>query len=159
MVTHASIAAMSDLENEKQGCAMVGIAAVIFVVCAFWSWRELRYVISGRTVEATVTSAQVETVRSGRRSVPRERLVVRYSFPAADGQTYPGEQTFDPDHPPPVGTVRVQYLPDDPPPPNRIKGTGSMLPVLVFLAAIAALAFFAWRAWKQAGEDVARSRR
>ncbi len=139
------------------GCQVMLVAVDIFLGCGVWSWGELRYAVWGHTAVATITDAQVVTHR-GRRGRKWETLDVSWSYPLGEG-TASGMQSLDTDHRLPTDRqLRIVWLAGDPP-SSRIKGTGTIIPIVVFLSSLAALAWAAWRAWKQADEDVARSKR
>ena len=146
-----------EAKSASYGCQILVVAVFIFIACGVWSIGELTYAVFGHSAVGTITDAEVVTHR-GRRGRQWDSLEVRWSYLIGE-RIESGAQSFDTDYRLPTdGQVKVVYLTGDPP-RSRIKGTGTSIPVVIFLGSIAALAWAAWRAWKQADEDVARSKR
>jgi hypothetical protein len=152
---------MHDDHQTRFGCQMLAGAVVIFLVCTIWSWREMRYALGGETAIATITQAREVTKRRrglGKLLGESRRLELTWSYQRGDEHVM-GTQMLPVDHPlPEDGKLPIVWLAGDPP-ASRVKGTGSAVPVIVFLASCAAMAWAARRAWQQADADVARSKR
>ena len=95
--------------------------ALVLIVagCIYFSIGELRYVFSGRTVEAHVVRME-RVITQGRRGMPFPKLVCEYEF--ADGERTRAESDDLPeDWPQAKGeTIAVQYIPGTM--SSRVKG-------------------------------------
>lgn len=147
-----------DIEEEQKGCVAIVVVAVVVLVCAGFSFGELRWLLAGHRVEATIDEIRI-VERQGRRST----YVVTdlgYSFTTPDGERHherhdiPGAWDG-----PAVGETAPALWRAGDPPPSRLVSERRLLPVIVFLVALVFGFAAAVRIWRQAGADVARSRR
>lgn len=106
---------MSDWATRKAMIALV----LIVGGCIYFSIGELRYVFSGRTVDAHVVRME-RVITQGRRGMPFPKLVCEYEF--ADGKRRRAESDDLPaDWPQAKGeSIAVQYIPGTT--SSRVKG-------------------------------------
>jgi hypothetical protein len=128
-----------DLEHETARLKWLLIGLLVFVVSAFFSWRELKYAAVGKAVDAKLLRVY-ESTESGRRGRTTQKLAVEYWF--ADGGADRKEtDTLSIDATPPAGpAVAVQYLAGTPG-SSRLAGNGQRVWVLVFFASLAFVGF------------------
>ena len=119
---------------ERQKIRIVLVIIVLFFTSMFMSCQELHYMISGKTIDAAM-STRVETVRDG--DTTRQHRVLCYSF--TDGKIDHQEYVDVPMDWPHAHaqTVKVQYVPGHPT-MTRVQGQNNMGWVYVFGASIAA---------------------
>jgi len=145
-----------ELGIAKLGCGLLVGVVCAFVVSTWLSWRELRFAVSGRSVDATITSAEVVTRRMGRSS--HQVLAVAYVFATVQGLVS-GSLDLPVGFPvPEAGVLPLVYLPSRPE-VIKVKGHGQTVPVGFFLVCCVLLVVSTITVWRQGGQDVARSKR
>lgn len=129
-----------DMDNEMARFKWLLVAGLVFVVSAFFSWRELKYAVVGKQADAKLVRVY-ETTESGRRGRRVEKLAVEYQFKEAGGATRKESDTIAADADRPAGpTVAVQYL-DGSPGRSRLAGNGQRWWLLVFFGSLAFAGF------------------
>lgn len=73
-----------DQDNELARFKWLLFAGIMFLISGYYSISELRFAVSGKTIEASLTQVK-QTMSTGRRSRPR--LSFEYQFAEADGKT------------------------------------------------------------------------
>ncbi len=131
---------MVDMQEEAFKLKRLLALGVLLLISGCYSWGEIEYLAWGRTAEAEVASARVEQYRT-RRSGTVERLVVKYVFTDVDGTRRTESMAFDPDTPPPVGLIEVEYI-SGRNGSSRLPGDVRWWSVILFGAAIVAFAIF-----------------
>lgn len=108
-------------------------AGVLFLMSAYFSFVEFKFLLWGQTATADVTS--VREVQGSRKKRPYR--VVEYRFTEADGAARSERDDVPTDYPAAEGsTITVQYLPgvaDS----SRLEGTAKMMWVYIFCGALA----------------------
>jgi hypothetical protein len=126
-------------------------AIVVFLISGCMTWGELIYLVSGRNAEADIVKIN-EVTRRGRFGIPRQSLVVNYSFAEADGTRRTGADTMSADWTAPSsGKVPVRYTPGA----NgnvRLVGNVNWLSIILFGVSVAIIGFFGFRLWSEATE-------
>ena len=100
-----------DTEEETARFKVMMFVGIVFLVSAFLSWRELKYLTFGKEVDAKLV--RVYTFEDvGRRGRVREKIGVDYEFKDAEtGDVRKETDTLPITATPPKGpTVKVQYL-------------------------------------------------
>lgn len=134
----------------------IGFAGLAFLLSAYASWKEVKFMMWGATATAEVVSVQEET--GGRRR--RSYLAVEYRFTEADGTSRSEKDdvptSYEVTAP---GTVNVQYLPgvaDS----SRLEGTANNTALFVFVGSIGWVAWTLYSFYREAHAPVGpRSRR
>jgi hypothetical protein len=89
------------------------LACILLVIgCAYMSFKELRYVISGHTVDASLLSAKEVQLRKSEGGMPFPGLRVDYEF--EDGDQVRTEMEYvDPEWPIAKGakTIAIEFIP------------------------------------------------
>lgn len=138
--------------DEMQKVKWILAAGFVFLVSAFFSFNELRYLIWGKTVETRVQEKRI-VENTSRRGGKVEQLRVAYQFEDA-GNRRSEYDMLPTDWPvPDEGNIAVQYIPGDPG-SSRLAGHWSRMWVVIFLLSIAALAFFIYRLAREANEPI-----
>jgi len=145
-----------DLEQETRQFKILLFFGLLFFVSTFFAYKELKYWLRGKTIQADLIDVR-ETTSADRRHRPM--LVVEYGFTAPGATTHRREtDRVSTDWEPPGNkTVIVQYLPgtDD----SRLAGHANVVAVVIFFASFAVTAFFVGRLWLEAREPVAEKHR
>lgn len=146
------------MDDEHKGCIVFVVIALLFLISAGVSFRELRYLVASRTADATDATLGVHQSRS-RWGNRRETRYVAYTFLDHRDEHRRGESNVSTAWlPPEDAPLRIQYLSGNPD-TNRLDGDVSWLPVLFFLGCSAALIVSGVHLWRQAKQDVVRARR
>ncbi len=99
--------------DEMQKVKWILAAGFVFLVSAFFSFNELRYLIWGKTVETRVQEKRI-VENTSRRGGKVEQLRVAYQFEDA-GNRRSEYDMLPTDWPvPDEGNIAVQYIPGDP---------------------------------------------
>ena len=129
-----------DMDNEMARLKWLLVAGLIFVVSAFFYWRELKYAVVGKRTDAWLVRVY-ETTESGRRGRRVEKLVVEYQFKESVGATRKESDTIAIDADRPAGpTVAVQYL-NGSPGSSRLAGNTRQWWLFVFFGSLAFAGF------------------
>ncbi|MBX3438532.1 MAG: hypothetical protein KF861_13655 [Planctomycetaceae bacterium] len=146
-----------DEEAERAKAGMLLAAIVAFIISGWYSFRELNYLLRGRSVEAEVTRMYEYTVPT-RHGPSKPRLGIEYRFTDADGQSREDKDWV------PVSrglhgraTVEVQYLPG-PEGDSRLAANRSILGPAVFLACLAFVVLGLMRLIREANAPIPRRR-
>lgn len=92
------------------GCLMIIIVPLLLLCSTYMAWWELRFLIQGRTTDATVDG--VDEIRIRNRLFGGSYMEVRYSFQDEETNRHRSERDELPlPWPRPAQTVRVQYVP------------------------------------------------
>ena len=138
-----------DTDDEMKRLKWLLIVGLVFLVSAFFSWREMKYMMLGKEADARLVRTY-ETTERGRRGRTTEKLVVEYEFKGSDGASRKESDKVDIDAPPPAGkTVAIQYL-DGSPGSSRLAGNTQKFWLIVFFGA---LAFFAYKIFRLVRES------
>lgn len=129
-----------DMDDEMRRLKWMLAAGVLFLVSAYFSWRELKYVMFGTQTDATLVRVY-ETTEPGRRGRLREILAVEYQFKESGGTVRKETDTLQIDTDRPTGpTVRVQYL-DGSVGRSRLSGNTRRIWLLLLFASLSFLGF------------------
>jgi hypothetical protein len=143
------------MDDETRKFKQILICLILFVVSAYLSYSELKFMVFGKTIDASVVRA-VEAPALGRRSRPS--LMVEYQFQDTNGATRKEADNVALDWKVEGATVPVQYIPGSPG-SSRLVGHTQYFFVILFVAALAVLAFVGIRFWKSYKEYERASRR
>lgn len=128
-----------DMDVEFRRLKWLLIGGLVFVVSAFFSWREIRYAVTGKTADAKLVRAY-ETIERGRRGRETQKIAVEYQFPDAGGQRKETD-TLSIDEAVPTGpTVAVEYLSGSAG-SSRLAGNGQKFWLFVFFGSLAFAGF------------------
>lgn len=150
-----------DEENELAKFKGILIAGVLFLISGWYSYRELRFAVWGRTAEAQVTKTfETREMRSRTRS--RRKLAVEYTF-TDQGGTQHNERDDVPIswQPLPANVVTVQYIPGVKG-ASRLRGNSHMFLVWLFCGSICWMGYALYQLYREAQDPygkVIRSRR
>ena len=136
------------MDDEVYRFKMMLACGILFLVSAVMSYRELQYMMSGETAQATLI--RTETSRSRRHGRPYPTLVVEYQFADARGGGVRKESDRVPtDWPIDRGTtqIAVEYIPGSPG-WSRLHGHSQMVWVYLFGACLLAIGYFFYKFWK-----------
>lgn len=130
-----------DPEQELAKFKSIMIVGIIFLFSAYFSWKEFKYLIWGKTAQVTIVRI-VETEEIGRRGRSIPKLGIEYTFTDADGNPWRERD----DVPlswsgPKEGDVQVEYLPrvkDS----SRLSGHANRISVYIFFGSLAFAAYF-----------------
>ena len=101
---------MMDADDEVRRFKWMLAIGVLFLVSAFFAWREFKYTLAGKKTNAEIVRVY-ETRDIGRRGRTREKLAIEYQFTDASGAKRKETDTISINSPRPRGkTVAVQYL-------------------------------------------------
>jgi len=126
------------------------ISGAMFLVSCFICYAELRYLISGREVQATVTKVTEVTQRRKYGLGESKHLSIEYSFQEPNGTLRKGEDSVGLDSPLALGpTVPVQYTPGADG-RSRLVGHVNWVGIAVFVVSISVLGVAGWRLWREA---------
>ncbi|MEA2735560.1 MAG: hypothetical protein QOE14_2011 [Humisphaera sp.] len=130
---------MMDADDEARRVKWMLAIGLLFLVSAFFSWREFKYALAGTKTNAEIVRVY-ETREIARRGRTREKLAIEYQFTDANGVKRKESDTISIDSPPPRGkTVAVQYLGS--PGSSRLVGNGNSIWVIIFFGALAFFGF------------------
>lgn len=139
-----------DIDEETKRFKRMLITALVFLISTYFAYRELKYCVWGKTIDAHVIR-KYESNQYSRRS-RRPMLVVQYSFNDAGTTRTEGDQVpFDwklPDN----GTAIVQYLPGQPY-ASRLDGHRNLFSVWVFFGSLLVAALYIFSLLRQARPD------
>jgi hypothetical protein len=147
---------MHDSDDLRQ-VKLILFVGVVFLVSAYYSWREFKYLTFGKSAEAQVTSAEI-VERRGRRGRRYEKLAVHFSFTDDAGASQSGRQELDPDAEVRTGdVVAIQYIAGDSYSP-RHQGTGSKIPVIAFVGSLLFAGGWIWKVAREVNQPIRRMR-
>ena len=116
------------------------VIGIVFLVSACYSLNEFRYLIFGKTIEATLTRAY-ETTVSGRRGRRHQEQVFEYQFSEPGGAIRNERDQVSLGWPNPSnGKIAIQYIPGVEK-ASRLVGHSFMIAVYIFLACCAGLGY------------------
>ena len=142
-----------DQDNELARFKWLLFAGIMFLISGYYSISELRFAVSGKTIEASLTQVK-QTMSTGRRSRPR--LSFEYQFAEADGKTRSERDVVSVDWPAPTaGTVTIQYIPGVAN-ASRLLGHSNMVWVYVFMGCSVAMAVSIYLLCRAANEPIRR---
>jgi hypothetical protein len=117
---------------------------VMFLISGYYSYQEFRYLLGGRTVDATVDQVEMrsEQVHRRRRFTSRTRHYQQVMVHFSNGEAVSESRTFrlptyQPVHP--EQTLAIQYLPGQSD-MIRLSGSTNWLSVLFFVGSLVAFA-------------------
>lgn len=123
-------------------------SGILFLMSAYASCIELKYLIWGEHTEATIVRAQKLTTSSGRRSV--KVMGVTYEFAEKDGTSRKDKMNMSLDWTPPADErLQIEYLPKTPG-ESRIPGERKYIFVIIFFGSLCVMGFFLVRVLRQA---------
>jgi hypothetical protein len=146
-----------DIDDETKQFKTILCFGLLFLVSSFFAWKELKYVVWGKVVDADLISTRQVTTTTRRGE--QVWLVVEYSFKESSGAERREKDRVSTDWSLPRGqTVPVQYLAgtDD----SRLVGHRNFVAVIIFVVSFAVTAFFVGRLWlegKRYAEEKRRS--
>lgn len=133
-------------------------ASVLFLMSAYFTWGEIRYLLKSERYTATVTEASAVTAEGA-------PVTIKYQFTDSRGSIIRGKRTFDHGRGarPVGGTVDVRYIPA--PAPGNASAPGSPGEVrlasdsqwwapIVFFGTIALLIASVWKWWLSVKDDM-----
>ena len=147
-----------DLEEETWKFKLALGVGLLFLVSSFFAWRELKYLVWGTTVDATLNGV-TETQTVGRRGRSRSVIEVSYTFADRDGTPRREADLVPTDWPRPAGpTVPVQFIPGSPD-VSRLHGHRNVVSLVIFFTCLAILAGFVGKLVLEAREYGEEKRR
>lgn len=123
-------------QDAPLGCFLIVFVPILFLISSYFAWRELKYAVLAKTVDASVERV-FETVDVGSR---RNRRVLRVNYrftDASNGSERAEGDTVPLRWPRPDAVVRVAYLPGQPG-ESRIAEHRSYLAVVFFIGCLVA---------------------
>ena len=137
-----------DADDEVRRLKIMLGVGIFFLVCAYFSWRELKYTIVGKETDAKLVRVY-ETTERGRRGRTYQKQAVEYQF-TDDGTSRTETDTLSRSAPQPSGsTVRVQYL-RGAPGSSRLPENAQQFWLLLFFGTLAFLGFKFWQLMREA---------
>lgn len=128
-----------DLEHETRQFKWMLAALLIFACSAFFSWREVKYAVLGKEVDARLVRIREWTERSGRTT--KQVWLIDYSFTDPPGTERRESDTLPITADTPMEkTLKVQYLPGSPG-LSRLPQNSRQFWILIFLGSLAFVAF------------------
>ena len=147
-----------DLEEETAKFKRMLYVGVLFLFSLIYSWKELKYLAFGTTVDATIDKVEEMTSRS-RRSGEHKYLVVRYHFTDKDGLKREGRDQVDAmEDVPRKGTVPVRYLSGDEG-DTRLASQSNFVAPVIFLVMLGIMVYFVVSIWREGTADTRRARK
>ncbi|MDA0833972.1 MAG: hypothetical protein O2955_05360 [Planctomycetota bacterium] len=145
-----------ETESEALKLKWLLIAGVAFLVSAYYSYREFKYLVWGKTVAAVVTRTyeHQELSRRGRKKTVR---VVEYAFDDENNTNWRERDTVPLKRTITEPLVAVQYLPGERK-SSRLEGNSHYFAVWVFLGCVTWLGYSFFRLYQEANEPVRRAR-
>jgi hypothetical protein len=138
-----------DTEHETWRVKVWLGVGLLFLVSAYFSWRELKYLVLGGEADAKVVRVY-ETTERGRRGRTYEKLAVQYQFSDGGGASRTETDTIAASAPRPSGpTVRVQYL-NGSPGKSRLAGNTQRFWLLPFFGTLGFMGFKFWQLAREA---------
>lgn len=141
-------------DEEVQKFKGILFAFIVFLISTAYSWWELKFLIWGRTAQASISRAY-ETRSTSRRGRPR--LAVEYTF--VDVQTGSRDERDDVriDWELTGDQVLVQYLPGVAN-SSRLVGNSNQIAVWIFFVCVAWLAYQGVSLYREATEPIQKIR-
>lgn len=131
-------------------------AGVIFLVSAYFSYAELKYLVWGRTVEASVVSFE-HTTRSGRRGRRIPAIILTYRF-KDDSQERTEKDTIASDGKNPSDpSAKIDYMPGKPG-ISRLAANRNWVALIIFCGSLGTMVMFIIRIARMANTPIPRSR-
>lgn len=146
-----------DQDNELQRFKFALFAFVAVVISGYISWGEMKYMVWGKSADATVTQAREEE-RRGRRGRRYQVLVVDYTFVEADGTRRSERDEVSSGTEVPTPTATVQYLPGVAN-SSRLTGQENVLAVIIFVGSLAWMGYSIYSIAREANAPIKRSGR
>jgi hypothetical protein len=141
-----------DMDEEVGRAKWLLLSGVMFLVSCFICYAELRYLISGREVQATVTKVTEVTQRRRYGLGESKHLSIEYAFQEPNGTMRKGEDSVGLDSPLARGpTVPVQYTPGGDG-RSRLVGHVHWVGIAVFVISVSILGVAGWRLWREASQ-------
>jgi hypothetical protein len=148
-----------DADQELARAKWLLFSGVLFLVSCFLSYAELVYLLRGKQVQATVTSAYETPIRGRFGTVRGMQRTVEYAFTEADGTRRTDSDTVSLDWDlPNNGTVPVQYTPGAEG-RSRLAGHVNLVALVIFAVSVVVLGIFGYRLWREASEATKPRRR
>jgi hypothetical protein len=137
--------------------ALLSGALLLFLMSGCFSWGELIYRVSGRTIEAGIVEAKQVTHRGRFGDEKPPVLLIHYAFVEPDGTRRNGVDEISPDRfeIPADRKVMVQYT-AGPEGSSRLAANASMSGPFVFLIALVLVGFFGYRLFRDASAATSR---
>ena len=145
-----------DIEDETKQFKAILCFGILFLVSAFFAWKEVKYLLWGKVVEADLISTREVTTLTRRGE--EVWLVVEYSFKETGGTQRREKDRVHTDWSLPGGKkVPVQYLAgtDN----SRLVGHRNYVAVFIFVVSFALTAFFVGRLWLEGKQYAAEKKR
>jgi hypothetical protein len=132
-----------DPDEEKRKFKRMLIIGIVFLMSAYFSWRELRYLAFGSTTDAKVIRVS-EFIEHQSRGRDEKKLAIEYEFPDKDGAVRREKDHVSPeDAPPPAPTVQVQYISGSK--LSRLPVNSQRWWLVVFFGSLGLAGFYVWR--------------
>jgi hypothetical protein len=133
-----------DLDGETKRFKLLLFVGILFLVSAFFSWRELKYIAFGKRTDAKLVRVY-ETTEYARRGRTRQKQAVEYQFTDGGGQARTERDTIAASATPPRGpTVPIQYL-DGSPGSSRLPGNSQRIWLIPFCGTLGFMGFKFYR--------------
>jgi hypothetical protein len=146
-----------DFDAERAGCLAIVAASVLFLVSAYYSWHELRYLFQGETVVARVARTY-ETIDVGRRGRRIKRRAVEYAFAdSASGEERKERDLVALNWQVSGETILVQYIPGGKG-QSRLSGHRNTFSVVIFISSLILIAVFVYRMHREVNSPPVRRR-
>ena len=149
-----------DSDEELKKFKKIFCVGIVFLISAFYSFQEFRYLIFGKTAQATITEIKESTEMTGRRysRLNKPVQVVKFRFTDQLGNSHQGFDRRPMDWIAPSGSIKIQYLPGDEF-GFRIAGSSFQPSVIAFFMSLAMGIYGVYTIAKQANAPIKRTRR
>lgn len=128
-----------DSDEELRNLKRMATAGILFLMSAYFSWTELKYVVSGKVTEADLVNVARQT-RRGKYGSTKEYLSFEYQFNDAGNTRRESDEVSTDTQQPSNGKVSVQYLPGTT--SSRLEGHRQTFYVVLFFISIG------WAGWE-----------
>ena len=127
------------------GCLLMMVVPALLAVAAYLAWWEVRFLIQGRTTDATVDGVKAFKLPRYHYVIGGSYLEVRYSFVDEQSKRPRAEHDELPlSWPRPAApTVRIEYVPGAPG-GSRLEGHRHILSLIFFVACLIGSTVYGW---------------
>ncbi|QDT35072.1 hypothetical protein [Thalassoglobus polymorphus] len=146
-----------DDEEELKSFKRILFATVLFLISTYFAFKEVKYIIFGKTATATVQRV-FETEERGRRGRKRKLLAIEYSFMDESGRSHSERDDVAVSWGDPGKSVEVEYLSgvED---SSRLHGHSNKTSIWIFLGCLSWLTYTGYKLAKEANEPFKPQRR
>ena len=129
-----------DMDEEMGRLKVLLVDAIVFLISAFFSWRELKYIAFGKQADAKLVRT-FESTEYARRGRTRQQRWVEYQFTDASGAVRKESDSIPVSLEPLTGpTVHIQYL-NGSPGSSRLPANSRRIALIFFFASLAYMGF------------------